>query len=89
MVNRATREFNEWCKDCRKTVQMVTADQAAAIVQISSRAIYRAIEDGELHFLEMPTLFVCRDSLCSRFGASRQLVEDSEAITGLSKTKRG
>ena len=71
MVNRATREINAWCKDCGKAVRMVTADQAAAIVQMNPRAIYRAIEAGELHFLELQTLFVCRDSLCSRFGASR------------------
>lgn len=69
MVDRATREFDAWCKDCGKAVRMVTADQASAIVQISPRAIFRAIEAGELHFLELPTLLVCCDSLCSRFGA--------------------
>jgi hypothetical protein len=89
MVDRATREFDVWCKDCGKAVRMVTVEQAAAIVEISPRAIYQAIEAGELHFLELPTLFVCGDSLGSRFGAARQLVEDLEAITGLSKTKRG
>jgi len=86
MVKGATRDLDAWCKECGRAVRMVTADQAAAMVEISPRAIYRAIENREVHFVELPTLFVCGDSLCARFGAARQLVEDSEVITGPFKT---
>jgi len=50
---------------------MVAPDEAVAIAQISSRAIYCAIGAGEIHFLERPTLLVCRDSLLARFDNPR------------------
>ena len=42
---------------------MVVPDEAAALVQVSPRAIYRLIEAEEIHFLEAPQVFVCLDSV--------------------------
>jgi excisionase family DNA binding protein len=44
---------------------MITPHEAAAIAQVSSRTIYRWIEDAKLHFTEElgGVLFVCADSL--------------------------
>jgi excisionase family DNA binding protein len=44
---------------------MATPEEAAAIAGVSTRAIYRWIEAGELHFLEGPerNLLVCSTSL--------------------------
>lgn len=80
-VKGAAQEFSGWCEDCGKVVRMVSPDEAAAIAQASPRAIYRAIEAGEIHFLELPTLFVCRDSLFSRFYDLRERVEGTTPST--------
>lgn len=60
---------------------MVTPEDAAVIVPVSCRAIYRAIEAGELHFIEMPTLFLCLDSLLARFNNSRELSDSAKPTT--------
>ncbi|HEX3280453.1 MAG TPA: helix-turn-helix domain-containing protein [Pyrinomonadaceae bacterium] len=54
-----------WCDSCGHQVTLVTAENAAEILRISARAIYRHIESGELHFIEIHggPLLVCRESL--------------------------
>lgn len=44
----------------------MTADEAAALTQASSRAIYRLIEARKLHFNETAgqSLLICLNSLC-------------------------
>jgi excisionase family DNA binding protein len=43
---------------------MITPDEAAAVRNISSRTIYRWIEDGRLHFIEGLTgVLICAESL--------------------------
>src|SRR5262249_39404588 len=69
------------CKVCGKEVEMVTPEEAAAIVQVSSRTIYRIIEAGELHFKEMPTLFICRDSLRALSSNSHELDDSAKPTT--------
>jgi hypothetical protein len=48
-------------------VEMVVPDEAAAVVGISSRDIYRAIESEEIHFIETAQVFVCHKSLLEVF----------------------
>ena len=50
---------------------MITPHQAAAMAGVSSRTIYRWIEEAKLHFTEElgGGLFVCADSL----GASQRI----------------
>ena len=43
-----------WCEECEKKARMVTADEAAILAGVSSRAIYQLIEERELHFVETP-----------------------------------
>jgi hypothetical protein len=54
-----------WCEACGATVEMVTAEQAAALAEVSTRAIYRQVESGQIHFTETADgqLFVCLNSL--------------------------
>jgi hypothetical protein len=49
---------------------MVTPDEAAALSEMSTRAIYRLIEGGRLHFIEIESgsVLVCLNSI----GASLQ-----------------
>jgi len=63
VIDRHNGAFVTECEKCAERVEMVTPDEAAAIVGISSRVIYRAIEAGEVHFVEMPVVFICFNSL--------------------------
>ena len=49
---------------------MITPSEAAEIASLSSRTIYRWIEDANLHFTEElgGGLFVCSDSLSANAG---------------------
>lgn len=54
-----------WCEACDKSVQMVTVDEAALIARSTSRAIFRKVEAGAIHFTETTDgrLLICADSL--------------------------
>ena len=53
------------CEACGTQVEMVIAEQAAAMARVSRRDIYRRVESGELHFTETEDglLYVCLNSL--------------------------
>jgi len=57
-----------WCPACAAEVAMVTPAQAAAAVGVSSRMIYRWMEEAKVHFTEESggSLFICADSLQAR-----------------------
>ena len=40
---------------------MITAEEAAALCEVSTRVIYRCLEDGAIHFIETAKgqLFIC------------------------------
>jgi len=44
---------------------MITPNEAAAMMNVSSRVVYRWIEDAKLHFSEEPgqSLFICCESI--------------------------
>jgi len=64
IVRRISRGVTGWCDGCLRQVEMITPNEAAAVLNVSSRAIYRWIENGRLHFIECGTeLFVCAESL--------------------------
>ena len=54
-----------WCPGCDSRVRMVTPDEAARLLDLSAREIFRRVEGGALHFAETPEgeLLVCRESL--------------------------
>jgi hypothetical protein len=56
------------CLTCGEEVKMIAAEKAAAICQCSRRRIYRWIEEGDLHFFEMPDgeVLVCGRSLSQK-----------------------
>ncbi|MEP7340243.1 MAG: hypothetical protein ABI977_21100 [Acidobacteriota bacterium] len=56
------------CADCNAGGQMITAEKAAAICQCSRRLIYRWIDDGSLHFRELPdgSVLVCGVTLTAK-----------------------
>lgn len=53
------------CKICGEPSKMVMPLFAAKLRNISTREIYRAIENGKTHFIELPNreIFVCLKTL--------------------------
>lgn len=54
-----------WCRRCAESVPMVTAAQAASLVQVNSRLIYHWVATEQLHFDETADgfLLICLQSL--------------------------
>ena len=64
LVRHSSEWRRAWCARCVAEVQMVTPQTAAALMNVSSRSIYRWIEQGVVHFIEEPCgLLVCAGSL--------------------------
>ncbi len=53
------------CPGCAAEVEMLSPEQAAAIVKVTPRTIYRWVEAHLLHYAENPEglLLICRHSL--------------------------
>jgi len=51
-VRRRRQAGTDWCSGCGARVIMVTLDEATSVVRISSRAIVRMVETGQIHFVE-------------------------------------
>ena len=54
-----------WCDACAAEVELLAPEQAAALAGLATRALYRQIEAGCLHFQELADgrLFICLTSL--------------------------
>jgi hypothetical protein len=53
-----------WCEECMAEVRMIRPDEAARLINVSSRLIYQWMEEGKVHFTDDPSeLLVCADSL--------------------------
>ncbi len=54
-----------WCLKCEKETKTLVPEEAACVLDTTTRDIYRAIEEGRLHFIETACgrVFVCVDSI--------------------------
>ena len=53
VVIRGSRKRNRiFCAECSGAAALLTVEEAVKISAISSRAIFRLIEEGEVHFAE-------------------------------------
>ena len=59
------RSYTLPCEACARTVRMITVDEAAILTRSTSRAIFRQVEAGTIHFTETEDgrLLICADSL--------------------------
>lgn len=65
IVRRRRRIIFAWCAGCGREMEMLAPEEAAGIFKTSTRRIYKAIEAGQIHFVELPEdfLLVCLESL--------------------------
>lgn len=65
VIRRTGSVIRSWCAECAAEVRMVTAERAAALSGLSTRAIYRHIESTQIHFIETADgrLWICTHSL--------------------------
>jgi hypothetical protein len=69
VVIRTSRKLNRvFCPECSEPVALVALDEAVRISGISSRAIYRLIEEERIHFAETAegVAFICPAMLLKR-----------------------
>ena len=67
VVSEFRGSLTSWCDECLAEVRMITANECAARLGVSSRTVYRWIELGQLHFNErFGVLLVCEVSLHDR-----------------------
>ena len=65
IIRRRYQAVEQWCDGCSKDALMIRPDQAAAVTGRTLRAIFTDIENGRLHFRELPDglLLICLNSL--------------------------
>src|SRR4051812_42830123 len=55
-----------WCEECATPIVLMSPEQAATVCFQTTRAIYRLVEAGRVHFTDGPEgVFVCPASLMS------------------------
>ncbi len=70
VVRRLGRSVEGWCAGCGGTATLVTPEDAAMLTGIETRAVYRLVEAGEIHWADGPEslLLVCLGSLLEKAG---------------------
>ncbi len=80
LIRSRGRSLQLWCPECGADVEMVTPSEAARIAGVTSRTIYRWVEQARLHFVENAgdSILVCVVSLgddANQSGLARRLIE--------------
>ena len=65
VLSRRKVSVVSWCHECGQRTKMVTVDEAAAMVGVSWRTIYRWADAEKLHFAETSEgrLLICCESI--------------------------
>jgi hypothetical protein len=73
VIPHATMPAQMWCHHCSARVEMVTPEQAATLLQVTPRVVYRWVEAQLLHFIEEPDgrVLICRNSLYGQTSESK------------------
>lgn len=89
VLNQRNYATAAWCETCGQMVQMLTPDQAAQLCQVSTRTIYRRIENGRLHFTETEKGFslVCLQSLETNSNSNNGYPEEAITRQGFFRTR--
>ena len=70
VIQRLGRSIESWCLGCGQMATHVTPEDAAILMGIGPRAIYRLVESGEIHCGEAhkDLVLVCLGSLLEKTG---------------------
>jgi hypothetical protein len=79
---KVRRGFKGFCGQCNAFVEMLPPEAAALLTGLAEREIFRLIETGEIHFVEMERVFVCRDSSVNRSKLLLATATDNQMIEG-------
>lgn len=64
VVKRLERPISARCAQCSEQTMWVTPEEAAVVARKSTRTIYGLIEEGALHYLDLPAgILICLNSL--------------------------
>ncbi|MCA1636122.1 MAG: hypothetical protein LC802_21140 [Acidobacteria bacterium] len=65
LIKRRTPSTPVWCETCAERPLMLTPDEAARLLDMTERDIYRRVEARQVHFTETAggRLYVCGSSL--------------------------
>jgi len=77
VISRGKNPGRARCETCDKRVALLTIDEAARLAQVSSRTVYRWVEDGKLHFTETSDarLLICRESIPTIRDSSGEILQ--------------
>ena len=64
VLRQSSGHFIEFCPKCEETVELLTPEIMAALVETTEREIFRLIETGKIFFVEKERIFGC--PLCYR-----------------------
>jgi len=73
VVKRLGRSVEGWCTGCGVQATLVTPEDAAMLTGMETRAVYRLIESGEIHWADGPErlVLICLGSLLDHAGQTR------------------
>ncbi len=73
VVPQQTMPVHLWCLNCSARVEMLIPEQAAVLIQVTPRVVYRWVEAQLLHFIEEPDgrVLICRNSLYGQASESQ------------------
>jgi len=65
---KSNKDDSFCCDICGESVGLISAERAATLCQCSRRKIYRWIDEGDLHYKELPdgAVLVCGRSLAKK-----------------------
>jgi hypothetical protein len=74
VVKRRSGAISEFCSGCELEVVMLTPDEAGSITSTTTRALYRLVDAGIIHFTETQAglIRVCLPSLLQAIVAASQ-----------------
>ena len=77
IVHRPQHEAQAWCPLCAAQVELLRPEEAAQLIGIGIRLLFRLLEQAQLHFLETPAggVLICLPSLLA--GCERAVACDA------------
>jgi hypothetical protein len=82
VIRNSRKSGRVLCNECSEPVALVTLDEAVKLSGLSSRTIYRLIEDGRVHFAERAdgTGLVCPATLLNSSTTQQSIAIREEGL---------